>query len=103
VTFAAFMHFDDYVRVVEEAFGLYGEGKTLKPGMMHIYTTDGELHINAEIWGCSLPQISPREKYSGRAGGHTLPPPVRTKVVSVRHSKNEAMLEPMPKTLPEAR
>jgi hypothetical protein len=51
--------------------------------------------------------MSPREKYSGKAGGHTLPPRVRSKVVSVRHSKNEAMLEamlePMPKRLPEAR
>ena len=35
------MHFDDCVRVVEEAFGLYGEGKTLKPGMAKDYVSPG--------------------------------------------------------------
>jgi alanine dehydrogenase len=52
------MHFDDYVRVVEEAFGLHGEGKTLKPGMMHIDATDGEFHIKAGSLGLSKPYFA---------------------------------------------
>jgi alanine dehydrogenase len=39
--------FDEYVRVVEQAFGLYAEGKTLKPAMMHVDAVDGEFHIKA--------------------------------------------------------
>jgi len=39
--------FDEYVRVVEEAFGLYAQKKTLKPAMMHVDAQDGEFHIKA--------------------------------------------------------
>src|SRR5579872_7412872 len=41
------MTFQEYIAAVEEAFRLYGEGKTLKPGIMHIDTADGEFHIKA--------------------------------------------------------
>jgi ornithine cyclodeaminase/alanine dehydrogenase-like protein (mu-crystallin family) len=41
------MPFKEYVRVVEEAFGLYARGKTLKPAMMHVDAVDGEFHIKA--------------------------------------------------------
>jgi alanine dehydrogenase len=58
MTFAHSMHFDDYVRLVEEAFGLYGEGKTLKPGMMYIDATDGEFHIKAGSLGLSKPYFA---------------------------------------------
>lgn len=35
----------DYIRVVEEAFRAYSEGKSLKPEMMHIDSVDGEFHV----------------------------------------------------------
>jgi alanine dehydrogenase len=41
------MTFEEYVRVVEEAFGLYAQGKTLKPGMMQIDAKEGEFHVKA--------------------------------------------------------
>jgi alanine dehydrogenase len=41
------LRFDDYVPVVEDAFLLYGVGKTSKPGLMHIGSGDGEFHIKA--------------------------------------------------------
>jgi len=39
--------FKEYVRVVEEAFGLFAQGKTLKPAMMHVDAEDGEFHVKA--------------------------------------------------------
>jgi alanine dehydrogenase len=39
--------FEDYVRVVEQAFRLYAQGKTLQPGLIHIDSVDGEFHIKA--------------------------------------------------------
>ena len=44
---SALLHFDEYVKVVENAFRLHAEGKTSKPGLMHIDSGDGEFHIKA--------------------------------------------------------
>lgn len=44
---SALMPFDAYVDVVEEAFLMYAQGKTLKPGLMHVDSVDGEFHIKA--------------------------------------------------------
>jgi alanine dehydrogenase len=44
---ARLLDFDTCVRVVEEAFRLYAEGKALKPGLMHVDSVDGEFHIKA--------------------------------------------------------
>ncbi len=35
----------DYVQIVEDAFRLYAEGKTLEPGLLHIDAPTGEFHI----------------------------------------------------------
>jgi alanine dehydrogenase len=43
----ALMPFPEYLRVVEEAFRLHAEGKTLAPAMMHFNAEDGEFHIKA--------------------------------------------------------
>jgi ornithine cyclodeaminase/alanine dehydrogenase-like protein (mu-crystallin family) len=37
----------DYLRVVEDAFRLYAEGRTLEPGLLHVDAVDGEFHIKA--------------------------------------------------------
>src|SRR5215467_14652580 len=37
----------DYIQVVERAFRSHAEGKTLKTGMLHIDSGDGEFHIKA--------------------------------------------------------
>jgi len=41
------LNFDECILAVENAFRLYTEGKTLKPGLMHIDSVDGEFHIKA--------------------------------------------------------
>jgi alanine dehydrogenase len=41
------VRFEDYVDVVEQAFRLYAEGKTLQPAMIHVEAIDGEFHIKA--------------------------------------------------------
>jgi alanine dehydrogenase len=41
------MSFDEYLRVVENAFRLYAEGKSLKPVLMHVDSGAGEFHIKA--------------------------------------------------------
>jgi alanine dehydrogenase len=38
---------EDYIKVVEEAFRLYAEGKTLRTGLLHVDGKDGEFHIKA--------------------------------------------------------
>ncbi len=35
----------DYIRVVEEAFRMYSEGRSLKPEMMHVNSVVGEFHV----------------------------------------------------------
>ena len=35
---------EDYIKVVEEAFRLYAEGKTLRTGLLHVDGKDGEFH-----------------------------------------------------------
>jgi alanine dehydrogenase len=44
---SSLLDFDECVRVVEEAFRLYAEGKTLKPALMHVDSIGGEFHIKA--------------------------------------------------------
>jgi alanine dehydrogenase len=41
------MRLADYIDVVEEAFRLFAEGKTLTPGLLHVNTPEGEFHIKA--------------------------------------------------------
>jgi alanine dehydrogenase len=43
----ALLPFKECVRVVEEAFGLYGRGKTLKSAIMHVDAEEGEFHVKA--------------------------------------------------------
>jgi ornithine cyclodeaminase/alanine dehydrogenase len=43
------LHFDDYVRVVEEAFRLHGQGKVQKTELLHLDSVDGEFHIKAGV------------------------------------------------------
>jgi alanine dehydrogenase len=43
----ALMPFEVYVEDVEQAYRLYAEGKTPKPGLMHVDSVDGEFHIKA--------------------------------------------------------
>lgn len=38
---------EDCIAAVENAFRLHAEGKSLKPGLMHIDTADGEFHVKA--------------------------------------------------------
>jgi ornithine cyclodeaminase/alanine dehydrogenase len=37
----------DYLRVVEDAFRLYAEGRTLETGLLHVDAVNGEFHIKA--------------------------------------------------------
>jgi len=39
--------FQEYVRVIEQAFGLHAQGKTLKTAMMHVDAANGEFHVKA--------------------------------------------------------
>lgn len=41
------MSLPEYIEIVENAFRLYSEGKTLKPGLLHIDAEKGEFHIKA--------------------------------------------------------
>jgi ornithine cyclodeaminase/alanine dehydrogenase-like protein (mu-crystallin family) len=36
---------EDCIRVVEDAFRMYSEGRSLKPEMMHVDSVDGEFHV----------------------------------------------------------
>jgi alanine dehydrogenase len=44
---ASLLSLSDYVEIVEDAFRLYAQGKTLPLGLLHIDSTDGEFHIKA--------------------------------------------------------
>ncbi len=44
---AALMDLPDYIGVVEQAFRLHAEGKTLAPGLLHVDAAGGEFHIKA--------------------------------------------------------
>jgi ornithine cyclodeaminase/alanine dehydrogenase len=37
----------DYLRVVEDAFRLHAEGRTLETGLLHVDAVDGEFHVKA--------------------------------------------------------
>ena len=37
----------DVIATVERAFGLYAEGKSLEPGLLHIDSPPGEFHVRA--------------------------------------------------------
>jgi ornithine cyclodeaminase/alanine dehydrogenase len=41
------LRFDEYVEIVEDAFRLYAEGKTLKPASMLVDSVGGEFHVKA--------------------------------------------------------
>ena len=41
------LNMSDYITVVETAFRLHAEGKTLAPGLLHIDAEEGEFHIKA--------------------------------------------------------
>jgi alanine dehydrogenase len=41
------LNLDDYITIVEEAFRLHSEGKTLGTGLLHINAEDGEFHVKA--------------------------------------------------------
>ncbi|MGD8867693.1 MAG: ornithine cyclodeaminase family protein [Gemmatimonadales bacterium] len=42
---ASLLSLSDYVEIVENAFRLHAEGKTLQPGLLHIDAPTGEFHI----------------------------------------------------------
>ncbi len=44
---AALLTLDDCIAAVEQAFKLFGEGKTAPPGMLGIHTSSGAFHIKA--------------------------------------------------------
>ena len=44
---ASLLSLSDYVDIVENAFRLHAEGKTLSLGLLHIDAADGEFHIKA--------------------------------------------------------
>jgi alanine dehydrogenase len=44
---ASLLKFEEYVAVVEQAFGLHAAGKTAKPGLLHVESGEGEFHIKA--------------------------------------------------------
>lgn len=41
------LSFEEYVPVVEQAFGAHAEGNSLQPGLMHVETGHGEFHVKA--------------------------------------------------------
>ncbi|NIM49757.1 MAG: hypothetical protein GTN62_05800 [Gemmatimonadales bacterium] len=46
---ASLLTLADYVEIVESAFRLYAQGKTLDLGLLHIDSRDGEFHIKAGV------------------------------------------------------
>lgn len=44
---AGLLTFDEYVRVVEDAFRAHAEGRSLHPALMHVAAPHGEFHIKA--------------------------------------------------------
>ncbi len=46
---AALLTLDDCIAAVEQAFKLYGEGKTAPPGMMGVHTGAGGFHLKAGL------------------------------------------------------
>lgn len=44
---ASLLTFDDYVRIVEDAFRLHAEGEAFEPALAHVDAVDGEFHIKA--------------------------------------------------------
>ena len=44
---ASLLTFDDYVRIVENAFRLHAEGAAFEPALAHVDAVDGEFHIKA--------------------------------------------------------
>jgi alanine dehydrogenase len=44
---AALVSFPEYIKLVEGAFRLHAEGKSLKPGLLHVDSVDGEFHVKA--------------------------------------------------------
>ena len=44
---AGLLPFEEYVRVVEDAFRAHAEGRSLEPAIMHVDAPDGEFHIKA--------------------------------------------------------
>src|SRR3981081_3287752 len=46
---AALLTIEVYIAAVEHAFKLYGEGKTLPPGILGVHAQDGGFHIKAGL------------------------------------------------------
>jgi ornithine cyclodeaminase/alanine dehydrogenase len=44
---ASLLTFDDYVRIVEDAFRLHAQGAAFEPALAHVDAIDGEFHIKA--------------------------------------------------------
>lgn len=44
---ASLLTFEDYVRIVENAFRLHAEGAAFEPALAHVDAVDGEFHIKA--------------------------------------------------------
>src|SRR5207244_3906466 len=44
---AGLLTFGEYVDAVEGAFRAHAEGRSLKPGLLHVSAPDGEFHIKA--------------------------------------------------------
>lgn len=44
---AGLLGFEDYVRVVEQAFRAHAEGQAIAPGLLHVDAPEGEFHIKA--------------------------------------------------------
>ena len=46
---AALLNIEECIKAVENAFKLYGEGKTAPPGILGIHAHDGGFHIKAGL------------------------------------------------------
>jgi ornithine cyclodeaminase/alanine dehydrogenase len=60
---SALLSFTDYMEIVENAFRLHADGKSLKPELIHVKSGDGEFHIKAG--GLELNQLFFAVKVNG--------------------------------------
>jgi alanine dehydrogenase len=55
---ASLLNIDDCVRAVEQAFRMYGEGKTAPPGVLGVHVSDGGFHIKAGVLDLNRPYFA---------------------------------------------
>ncbi|HUR37129.1 MAG TPA: ornithine cyclodeaminase family protein [Terriglobales bacterium] len=72
---AAFLAMPDCIQAVEEAFQLFGEGKTGKPGVLGVHGEGGGFHIKAAIYSDAKPYfvMKVNGNFPGNPSKHNLP------------------------------